>query len=164
MSAVDHRLTWSLLSLKESVKGINACLSLQAKWWGLASFVRLWSWRPWPWVYKVRLTGCCTVLAHVFLSLRRAFFFFFFKWGRVWGLCWFILSTEVCLDSSYDSSLLSVPFIFSCQSLANGTFSSVAQSCPTFCNPLDCSTPGLPVHHPLPEFTQTHVHWVGNAI
>ena len=37
-------------------------------------------------------------------------------------------------------------------------FSSVAQSCPTFCDPMDCSTPGLPVHQQLPEFTQTHVH------
>ena len=37
-------------------------------------------------------------------------------------------------------------------------FSSLAQSCPTLCNPMDCSTPGLPVHHQLPEFTQTHVH------
>ena len=43
-------------------------------------------------------------------------------------------------------------------------FSSVAQSCPTLCDPMNCSTPGLPVHHQLPEFTQTHVHWVGNAI
>ena len=37
-------------------------------------------------------------------------------------------------------------------------FSSVAQSCLTLCDPMDCSTPGLPVHHQLPEFTQTHVH------
>ena len=36
--------------------------------------------------------------------------------------------------------------------------SLVAQSCPTLCNPMDCSTPGLPVHRQLPEFTQTHVH------
>ena len=43
-------------------------------------------------------------------------------------------------------------------------FSSVAQSCLTLCNPMDWSTPGLPVHHQFPEFTQTHVHWVGNAI
>jgi len=43
-------------------------------------------------------------------------------------------------------------------------FSSVAQSCPTLCDSMDCSTPGLPVHHQLPEFTQTHVHWVGDAI
>ena len=38
------------------------------------------------------------------------------------------------------------------------TFSSVAQSCPTLCDPMNHSTPGLPVHHQLPEFTQTHVH------
>ena len=37
-------------------------------------------------------------------------------------------------------------------------FSSVAQSCPTLCDPMNCSTPGLPVHHHLPEFTQTHIH------
>ena len=43
-------------------------------------------------------------------------------------------------------------------------FSSVAQSCPTLCNPMDCSTPGFPVHHQLLEFTQTHVHWVSDAI
>ena len=43
-------------------------------------------------------------------------------------------------------------------------FSSVAQSCPTLCNPMNRSTPGLPVHHQLPEFTQTHVHWVSDAI
>ena len=41
-------------------------------------------------------------------------------------------------------------------------FSSVAQSCLILCDPMDCSTPGLPVHHPA--FTQTHVHWVGDAI
>ena len=43
-------------------------------------------------------------------------------------------------------------------------FSSIAQSCPTLWDPMDCSTPGLPVHHQLPEFTQTHVHWVSDAI
>ena len=43
-------------------------------------------------------------------------------------------------------------------------FSSVAQSCPTLCDPMNRSTPGLPVHHQLPEFTQTLVHRVGDAI
>ena len=43
-------------------------------------------------------------------------------------------------------------------------FSSVAQSCLTLCDPMNCSTPGLPVHHQLLEFTQTHVHRVGDAI
>ena len=42
--------------------------------------------------------------------------------------------------------------------------SSVAQLCPTLCDPMDFSIPGLPVHHQLPEITQTHVHWVGDAI
>ena len=43
-------------------------------------------------------------------------------------------------------------------------FSSVTQSCPTLCDPMDCSMPGLSVHHQLPEFTQTHAHQIGDAI
>ena len=43
-------------------------------------------------------------------------------------------------------------------------FSSVSQSCPTLCDPMNRSMPGLPVHHHLPEFTQTHVHQVHDAI
>ena len=43
-------------------------------------------------------------------------------------------------------------------------FSSIAQLCPTLCNPMDCSTPGLPVHHQLPELAQTHLHRVADAI
>ena len=45
-----------------------------------------------------------------------------------------------------------------------GPFSSVAQSCPTLGGPVDCSTPGFPVHHQLPNLAQTHVHQVGDAI
>ena len=48
--------------------------------------------------------------------------------------------------------------------IAISIFNSVAQSCPTLCNPMNCSTPGLPVHHQLPESTQTHVHWVSDAV
>ena len=47
---------------------------------------------------------------------------------------------------------------------AHTQFRSVAQSCPTLCNPMNRSTPGLPVHHQLPEFTHTHVHWISDAI
>ena len=43
-------------------------------------------------------------------------------------------------------------------------FRSVAQLCPTLCNPMNRSMPGFPVHHQLPEFIQTHVHWVSDAI
>ena len=54
--------------------------------------------------------------------------------------------------------LKSKHFVFSIQ------FSSVAQSCPTLCDPMNLSMPGLPVHHQLLESTQTHVHWVSDAI
>ena len=55
-------------------------------------------------------------------------------------------------------------FVFCHVSLNLISFSSVAQLCPTLCDPMNRSTPGLPVHHQLPEFTQTHVHWVSDAI
>ena len=55
-------------------------------------------------------------------------------------------------------------FIKSFLILHYSCISSVTQSCPTLCDPMDCSTPDLPVHHQLLEFTQTHVHWVGDAI
>ena len=49
---------------------------------------------------------------------------------------------------------------FSPRSCSSVQISSTAQSCPTLCYTMDCSTPGFPVHHQLPELTQTHVHWV----
>ena len=49
-------------------------------------------------------------------------------------------------------------------SVSSIQFSSVTQSCPILCDPMNCSTPGLPLHHQLPEFTQTHVHRVSDAI
>ena len=51
-----------------------------------------------------------------------------------------------------------------CLTFKRYQFSSVTQSCPTLCDPMDCSTPDFPVHHQLPELTQTHVHRVGGAI
>ena len=62
------------------------------------------------------------------------------------------------LGKCYNSELLVFRDLLSVQ------FSSVTQSCLTLWGPMDCSTPGLPVHHQLPEFTQTHVHGVGDAI
>ena len=61
-------------------------------------------------------------------------------------------------DYDYTIILLDESSVFSIQ------FSSVTQSCPTLCNPMNCSTPGLPVHHQLPESTQTYVHRVSGAI
>ena len=55
-------------------------------------------------------------------------------------------------------------FMHNARKLVSVHFSSVAQLCPSLCNPMNHSTPGLPVHHQLPEFTQTHAHRVGDAI
>ena len=70
------------------------------------------------------------------------------------------LSLFPFLEHSLLSSLSLKDFLY----LSHAQFSSVAQSCLTLCKPMNCSTPGLPVHHHLSEFTQTHVHWVGDAI
>ena len=60
--------------------------------------------------------------------------------------------------------VLSIISFTSWSSVCLLSVSSVAQSCLTLCDPMDYSTPGLPDYHQLPEFTQTHVHWVGDAI
>ena len=65
-------------------------------------------------------------------------------------LAWQVVVVSLCLPHG-------LPSICSVQ------FRSVAQSCPTLCEPMNRSTPGLPVYHKLPEFTQTHVHRVGDA-
>ena len=90
----------------------------------------------------------CSKWAHLHLTLttvtRRAENFKTIKlWGRL---------LQRAKMNSYSSDAYFIQF------------SSVAQSCPTLCDPTDCSTPVLPVHQQLPEFTQTHVHWVGDAI
>ena len=62
------------------------------------------------------------------------------------------------MDNLYHiHSICPTSFILSVRSVQS-------QSCLTLCNPMDYSKPDLPVHHQLPEFTQTHVHWVGDAI
>ena len=69
--------------------------------------------------------------------------------------------------SDFDNNLYPIIcslYLFPCSPFHGVQFSSVAQSCPTLCDPIDCSTPGLPVHHQLPQFTETHVHGVNDAI
>ena len=70
--------------------------------------------------------------------------------------CW--VSTAAAAQSSVSSEADGKCSCWSVQ------FSSVAQSCLTLCNPMNRSTPGLPVHHQLPEFTQTHVQRVGDTV
>ena len=57
-----------------------------------------------------------------------------------------------------------ISYFFAVLNFTSVQFSSVAQSCSTLCNPMNSNTPGLPVHHQLPEYTQTHVHRVSDAI
>ena len=59
---------------------------------------------------------------------------------------------------------LSHPYMTTGNTIRSDQITSVAQSCPTLCDPMNHSTPGLPVHHQLPEFTETHVHRVSDAI
>ena len=116
------------------------------------------------------------------LALHFAWYSFGNKGARLWALpsqtSFFLLSSKpvitkescscehvyihvpVCISWKVTVVLLgsNLFYIFAIQ------FSSVAQSCPTLCNPMNCSTPGLPVHHQLPYFTQTHVHRVSDAI
>ena len=66
-----------------------------------------------------------------------------------------------CCSSYWDETKGKTSLVFT---LINHQFSSIAQLYPTLCDPMDCSTPGLPVHHQRPEFTQTHIHWVGDDI
>ena len=86
-----------------------------------------------------RLSGCCGCVV---------------SWSGCW-LCWnemhFVKTGAVCLQF--------ILFALSCFSV-QFSHSVISDSC----DPMDCSTPGLPVYHQLPEFTQTHVHWVSDAI
>ena len=68
------------------------------------------------------------------------------------------------MSSAYLRLLIFLPAILISACASSFVISSVTQSCPTLCDPMDCSTPGLPVHHQLPEFIQTHVHWDGDTI
>ena len=62
------------------------------------------------------------------------------------------------------AALFTIVMIWKYPSTESVQFSSVTQSCLTLCDPMNCCTPGLHVHHQLPEFTQTLIYWVGDAI
>ena len=84
-------------------------------------------------------------------------------------MIWIYLIVSSRLNSVtnfYTSTIAIICVLFTAlyQETYNVHFSSVAQSCLTLCNPMDCSTPGFPVRCWLQELAQTHVHWVGDAI
>ena len=99
-----------------------------------------------------------TILHHSVFSWEDSTYpkTYFFKVGV--RMC--LLSFNLNYKSWLDSLCLIIFILIICQ----GGFSLVAQSCPTLCDPMNCSTPGLPVHHQLPEFTQTRVHRDSDAI
>ena len=72
---------------------------------------------------------------------------------------------DIILEIVWENNISYIPGrSINWSNIYGGQFSSVTQSCLTLCDPMDCITPGLPVHHQLPDFTQTHVHWVGDGI
>ena len=106
----------------------------------------------------------------------------FCQWQTLWGLnitkFWldwspiihktsFYFVQSFCKDWTFLFTFESFPIVWIVWEKGIHTsvqFSSVTQTCPTLCDPMGCSTPGLPVHHQLPESTLTHVHWVSDAI
>ena len=88
--------------------------------------------------------------------------------NNIWDLNFY---SSASVFSELKPQMIAIIFLnnqfLDCNIMPTWVFSSVnsvAQLYPTLCNPMNCSTPGLPVHHHLPEFTQTHVHQVGDAI
>ena len=116
-----------------------------SKWSGLLNLVENNSLKnPWIWVHGIQ-----------FISPKRLW-----SGSKICHLKMCLFRMKIILGWLFlRNRRLRKFFLFS-----SVQFSSVAQSCPTLCDPMNRSTPGLPVHHQLPEFTQTHVHWVGDAI
>ena len=96
-------------------------------------------------ISKVHITNCICMYIHLVYSIVLLFLV------KIVAEQWILAIIFDLLNHVYKSHL-------------TVQFSWVAQSCLTLCDPMDCSTSGLPVHHQLPEFTQTHVHWVDGAI
>ena len=83
----------------------------------------------------------------------------------IYFLCpWWLAYYQICSRNSLYLLNMKIHLYYFLPQFSSVQFSSVAQSCPTLCDPMNRSTPGLPVHHQVLEFTQTHVHWVGDAI
>ena len=119
-----------------------------------------YSFRSWKSEIKVSAT-----LLFVFFFLRSVFLAW--RWSPAWCcftwsfLCALIPRVSLCVLISFHKGTSHIGFW---PTLIPFQFSSVAQLCLTLCNPMDCSTSGFSVHHQLSEFTQTHVHWVSDAI
>ena len=148
-------LIWNLFPhfffLMTLVNNFSICLSSQRSsfWfhWSLLSF----SLFPFIYVSLIFMILFLLLTLGFLLLLLFLFFLFFFP----------VYVNRGCL---FEVSLIGEVGLYCCKIPSSVQFSSVAQSCPTLCDPNDCSMPGLPVHHQLLEFTQTHVPWVSDAI
>ena len=95
---------------------------------------------------------------------------FIFPCEIIWYLSFFVWLISLSITLSVHTTQLKIyaytftVYIFVCVRAQSPQFSSFTQSCPTLHDPMDCSMPGFPVCHQLPEFTQTHVHRVGDTI
>jgi len=108
----------------------------------------------------IRTKVCSSV--HVWSDLKQLYFHHKFLIFHVWNCIpknTFFFHLQLKIEKFF---LLSICLLKQTPSLFV-QFSSVTQLYPTFCNPMNHSTPGLPVYHQLPEFTQTHVHQVGHS-
>ena len=108
---------------------------------------------------------------HVLNSFWILFPFRLLKNIELYSLCytvcsWWlsVLNTAVCTCQSQFPAYSFLPPSPLVVAISSVQFSPGTQSCPTLCNPMDSSMPGLPVHYQLLEFTQNHVHWVSDAI
>ena len=112
----------------------------------LFTIARIWKQPRCPWAEKwIRKLWYIYTMEYYLAIKKNAFESVLMRWVKLEP----ITQSEVSQKEKHQYSI---------------QFSSVAQSCPTLCNPMNCSTPGLPFHCQLPEFTQTHVHWVGDAM
>ena len=138
--------------------------------------------QSWHIIHKVYAVNCASVLSQRNLKHYTQIYFYLFLSRNSWFtmLCQSLLYSKVTqfYTCTHSFPLWFTPgdwiqfpvlcsrtllFIHSIHD-RSVQFSSVAQLCPSLCDPMNRSTPGLPVHHQLPEFTQTHVHRVGDAI
>ena len=131
-----------------------------------ATVISLWSVDHWEWAWWLRRQHTfarapgCMLFCKFFLSSLL-------KWKslscvQLFATLWTAHQASLSMKFSRQQHWSGLPF--SSPLLYLGQFSSVVQPCLNLCNPIECSTSGLPVHHQLLGFTQTHVHWNGDAI
>ena len=116
---------------------MNFILSHQSKAYGYPSTSLWYFWKPF---FLNLIFDCLFIFSNYIICILWGFFLFFFFFFFFW------------VEKKCQAACI------------HHQIRSVAQSCPTLCDPMNHSTPGLPVHHHLPEFTQTHVHRVDDAI